>query len=181
MRRRSVDELQRRMPWNRTAERRMDPLLTREWLLTNGLGGYASGTVAGVVTRRYHGILIAALPAPLGRMVMLNHLSEVLRLPGGHTVQLGGEERAARGIAVPGADYLAEFRLESGLPVWRYQVEGFLIEKRILLLHGQNTVQVHYCLVEGDGSLRLKVFPSIHFRPHEAAVDAPLRHPYVLT
>lgn len=46
----------------------------REWLVTNGLGGYASGTIAGVVTRRYQGLLIASLPAPLGRMVMLNHL-----------------------------------------------------------------------------------------------------------
>ena len=54
----------------------------REWLVTNGLGGYASGTVAGVMTRRYHGLLIASLPAPLGRMVMLNHLLERVRLPG---------------------------------------------------------------------------------------------------
>ena len=54
----------------------------REWLVTNGLGGYASGTVAGVVTRRYHGLLVAALPAPLGRYVMLNHLLERVRLAG---------------------------------------------------------------------------------------------------
>ena len=58
-------------PQDRAAD---DPMPRLEWLVTNGLGGYASGTVAGVVTRRYHGILVAALPAPLGRMVMLNHL-----------------------------------------------------------------------------------------------------------
>ena len=52
----------------------------REWLVTNGLGGYASGTVAGVVTRRYHGLLVASLPAPLGRVVMLNHLMERVRI-----------------------------------------------------------------------------------------------------
>ena len=53
----------------------------REWLVTNGLGGYASGTVAGVLTRRYHGMLVASLPAPLGRIVMLNHVLERVRLP----------------------------------------------------------------------------------------------------
>ena len=52
------------MPWGEAQVARLEPLLTREWLITNGVGGYASGTVAGVVTRRYHGLLIAALPAP---------------------------------------------------------------------------------------------------------------------
>src|ERR1700752_1175962 len=104
MRRRSVDELQRRMPWDRKAERRMDPLLTREWLLTNGLGGYASGTVAGVATRRYHGILIAALPAPLGRMVMLGHVTKMLRLPSGRVFRFGGEERVGR-LDLHGSEY----------------------------------------------------------------------------
>ena len=67
----------------------------REWLVTNGLGGYASGTVAGVVTRRYHGLLVAALPAPLGRMVMLNHLLERVRLPDGQVLWLGDESDVA--------------------------------------------------------------------------------------
>jgi glycogen debranching enzyme len=57
-------------------EQEHESLLSREWLVTNGLGGYASGTIAGVTTRRYHGLLIAAMPAPLGRMMMFNHLSE---------------------------------------------------------------------------------------------------------
>src|SRR5438445_3654494 len=118
MRRRSVDELQRRMPWNRTAERRMDPLLTREWLLTNGLGGYASGTVAGVITRRYHGMLIAALPAPLGRTVMLSHLAEQVRFADGRRVEIGGRERSGDAPDAHGTGCLVEFRLECGLPVW---------------------------------------------------------------
>ncbi|HEY2342319.1 MAG TPA: glycogen debranching enzyme N-terminal domain-containing protein, partial [Chthoniobacteraceae bacterium] len=57
--------------------------LSREWLQTNGLGGYASGTISGHVSRRYHGLLIAALPAPLGRIVMFNHLSECVAMPDG--------------------------------------------------------------------------------------------------
>ena len=66
--------------------------------MTNGLGGYASGTVAGAATRRYHGLLIAALPAPLGRTMMLNHLTEQLRLPDGTLVRFGGAERADRSL-----------------------------------------------------------------------------------
>src|SRR5438128_570668 len=120
-----------RMPWSATAAAKSELLLTREWLVTNGLGGYASGTIAGVASRRYHSLLIAALPSPLGRQVMLNHLSEMLRLPDGTTILFGGEERAGGALELHGADYLLEFRLEKGLPVWRYEVSGFAIEKRI--------------------------------------------------
>lgn len=66
-----------------------DPHLNEEWLVTNGLGGYASGTVSGAITRRYHGLLISALPNPLGRMMMLNGLSERLRLPDRRVVYTG--------------------------------------------------------------------------------------------
>src|SRR5688572_10917263 len=68
----------------------------REWLVTNGLGGYASGTVSGIVTRRYHGLLVAALPSPLGRLVMLSHLHTHLRFPSGRLIALSA--------AWPGAD-----------------------------------------------------------------------------
>src|SRR5512133_1479913 len=67
-------------------------LLRQEWLVTNGLGGYASGTISGSVTWRYHGLLIAALPAPHGRVVMFNHLAEFLRFADGRILQIGGEE-----------------------------------------------------------------------------------------
>src|SRR5438876_7982610 len=115
-----MDDLVLKMPWGERDPAKYEPLVTREWLVTNGLGGYASGTVAGVATRRYHGLLIAALPAPLGRTVMLNHLSEVLRLPQWITFELGGSERAAGTLELHGADLLTEFRLERGLPVWRF-------------------------------------------------------------
>ena len=80
----------------RPRDRAIDtPMPRREWLVTNGLGGYASGTVAGVVTRRYHGILVASLPVPLGRMVMLNHLLERVRLKDRRVVWLGVEDEVA--------------------------------------------------------------------------------------
>src|SRR5579884_826275 len=128
--------------------------LAREWLVTNGLGGYASGTLSGAATRRYHGLLVAALPSPLGRVMMLNHLSEELRLPDGTRAQLGGVERADRGVELPGLGELVEFRLEWGLPVWRWRFGEFLVEKRVWMTHLQNTTWVRYRLVEGDGELR---------------------------
>ncbi len=169
---------------NATSTRRIDiaqaqadharEILRREWLITNGLGGYGSGTISGMVARRYHGLLIAALPAPFGRVVMLNHLAEHLRLPDGRGVLIGGEE--------PGAQehFVREFRIEDGLPIWTYEAEGYLIEKRLLLIHGQNTLHVTYRLLSGHGCARLELRPSVHFRQHEHAVSEPLETGYTL-
>ena len=170
-----------RMPWSRAKATGASPLLTREWLVTNGLGGYASGTVAGVASRRYHGLLIAALAAPFGRRVMLNHLAEMVRLPDGTTAFLGGEERVGGVLNVPGALHLTEFRLEMGLPIWRYELGGIAIEKQVVLPHGQNTVHVQYRLVAGDGIVRLKLRPSLHFRSHDAPVSEQHAGPYTVT
>lgn len=146
-------------------------LLTREWLVTNGLGGFASGTISGAVTRRYHGLLVAALPGPFGRTVMWSHLSEVLRFGPDDMVSLGAEERAGGQLDLDGADYFKEFRLEQGLPVWRYEVRGLTIEKRILMPHRQNTVHVSY-RISGSGKLpRLEVRPAFNFRHYEDRVD----------
>jgi predicted glycogen debranching enzyme len=140
----------------------------REWILTNGLGGYASGTVCGVATRRYHGLLVAALPAPLARTMMFNQLREEVVRPDGSSVVLGGEVQSGR---------IAEFRLEAGLPVWRFEVEGLAVEKRLLIPHLQNTVYVSYKLAGGGEGrpVRLRLRPLVHFRGHDAAVDSP--HP----
>ncbi len=143
----------------------------REWLVTNGLGGYASGTVAGMLTRRYHGMLVASLPAPLGRMVLLNHLLERVRLPGQGVVWLGDQDEVAGPNAADRTEHLAEFRLELGLPVWVYRVDGFTIEKRIVMPHEQNTVHVTYRVVAGTGTVRFNLRPSVHFRSYDASVD----------
>ena len=143
----------------------------REWLVTNGLGGYASGTVAGMLTRRYHGMLVASLPAPLGRMVLLNHLLERVRLPGKGVIWLGDQDEVAGPNAADQTSHLAEFRLELGLPVWIYRVDGFTIEKRVMMPHGQNTVHITYRVLEGDGTIRFNLRPSVHYRGYEASVD----------
>ncbi|OLE51841.1 MAG: glycogen debranching protein [Acidobacteria bacterium 13_1_20CM_3_53_8] len=157
-----------------------EQLLAREWLVTNGLGSYASGTISGAVTRRYHGFLIAALPTPLGRIVMLNHLSEHVRLSDGTRVWLGAEEKASGKLDLPVASYLKEFRLEDGLPVWRFEIGDVTIEKRVLLPHLQNTVHVNYRLLCCADRVRLKLRPAVHFRHHEDPVNREMTEPYVL-
>src|SRR5262245_43293123 len=168
----------RRIPWPPPDRDDPDALVTREWLVTNGLGGYASGTVSGVITRRYHGVLIAALAAPLGRTVMLSHIAEQVRLPDGRRCEIGGRERAGDAPDAHGTGYLTEFRLEAGLPVWRYDVEGVVIEKRVFLPHMQNSVHLMYELVSGAEKIELALRPSVNFRPQEAPVSQPLGWPY---
>jgi predicted glycogen debranching enzyme len=170
----------RSMEWD-PAHPSREVLLNREWLVTNGLGGYASGTVSGAITRKYHGILVAALPAPLGRVVMWNHVSEFLRFDDNELVSLGAEERAGGQLDLKGAEYLREFRLADGMPVWIYRVRDFVIEKRISMPHLQNTVHVSY-QIHGDGKTpRLELRPAFHFRHHENEVDQELGEPYKLT
>src|SRR4051812_33240999 len=148
----------RRMTWDANASR--DILLNREWIVTNGLGGYASGTVSGAITRRYHGLLIAALPAPLGRVVLWNHVSEFLHFNDDDVVSLGAEERAGGQLNLHSADYLTEFRLEDGLPVWTYRVRDLVIEKSIFLPHLQNTVHISYRVIGEGKRPRLQLHPA---------------------
>jgi len=148
-----------------------EQLLSREWLVTNGLGGYASSSLTGVCTRRYHGLLVAALPSPLGRMVMLSHLAESLWLDG-REVRISGEENGPSQTLMP--DVPGEFRLEMGLPVWRFQLGDCVLEKRILLPQQQNTVHVSYHMLSGFGPARLELRPRLNFRAHEADVSLPV-------
>ncbi|HYD98990.1 MAG TPA: amylo-alpha-1,6-glucosidase [Alphaproteobacteria bacterium] len=142
-----------------------------------GAGGYASGTLAGVNTRRYHALLVAALPAPLGRTILLNRLAETLVLPGGRRVELGGIERAPGALHAPGLAHLEEFRLELGLPVWRHRAGGVVLERRLVMPHGQNTAFVEYRLLEAPGPVGLRLRPYLHPRGHDGAVSAPLPGP----
>jgi len=136
----------------------------REWLVTNGLGGYSSGTVAGIVTRRYHGLLVAALPAPIGRMVMLSHVEASFRSPSATMTE--------------DAMSLVEFRLELGLPIWRYEGAGMVIEKRVLMTHRQNTVQLTYRMIESRAPVRLELRPFLHVRHFESPLRTTLSGPY---
>jgi len=163
MARRLIDSVLRKLPLPDDARARAEKLLDSEWLVTNGLGGYASSSVACANTRRYHGILVAALPNPLGRVLMLARLDETISGATGEKVTVTDGDQAAVAIR--------EFRLEAGLPVWELAYDGVLIEKRIWMPHGQNTTLVQYTLLEGK-SATLELRPTLHFRGYEDAVDS---------
>jgi predicted glycogen debranching enzyme len=167
-----------KMTWRKAEEPDPVVLLTREWIVTNGLGGYASTSVSGACTRRYHGLLISAFPAPVGRIVMLNHFAEELEMPDESIIDFSGEERQEDRLDLRAGQFLCEFRLEAGLPIWRYEIEGVVIEKHLMMPHLQNTVHVTYKLLSAAGPVRFRLRPSIHFREIAAPVDVPLNDPY---
>ncbi|MHB8901461.1 MAG: amylo-alpha-1,6-glucosidase, partial [Thermoguttaceae bacterium] len=111
---------------------------------------------------------------PLGRRLLFPHLSERIRLRDGTRIELGGEVDLPGKPHLSEAGHLAEFRLQGGLPVWRYEAEGLVLEKRILMPHQQNTVFITYRLLEGDSPVRLKLMPFAHHRQHDAPVTSPL-------
>lgn len=161
-----------RIGWDRDTDS-TDISSEKEWLVANGLGGYASGTIAGIATRRYHGLLVAALPNPRGRTMMFDHLVEHLLLPDGSKIQLGAQERDGR---MQEGEALQQFRLELGLPVWIYRAGEWLVEKRLLLVHMQNTVYLRYRLLSEPAgaqkeTLGLRLRPAMHFRPHNAPLS----------
>ncbi len=169
-------ELVRRVTWQTTEEGRRT-LASREWLVTNGLGGYASGTLSGALTRRYHGMLISGLPTPFGRTVMLNFLWERLRFSDGRTVSLYKVVDTDFGKELDSSQCLADFRLETGLPVWTYDVDGARFEKRVMMAHLQNTTHIAYRLLSNE-PVRLELSPYVAFRLHEAPVSHPVTAPY---
>src|SRR6185436_15031005 len=168
----------RRIAWPPPAADSPESVVMREWLVTNGLGGYACGTVSGAITRRYHGVLIAALPVPFGRMVMLSHLAEQVRFADGRRFEIGGREQSGDAPDAHGAGHLIEFRLEGGLPVWRYDMEGVTLEKRVFLPHRQNTAVIVFELIGGAETVELALRPSVNCRAQELPVSEPRGPPY---
>ncbi|MFO0650874.1 MAG: amylo-alpha-1,6-glucosidase [Polyangiales bacterium] len=143
----------------------LDAATRREWLVTNGLGGFASGTVSGVATRRYHGLLVAALAPPRGRHVLVSHLDE--------TLTVGASRAALSSHAVPGVvtpdgwSLVRSFAVDP-LPRWRIKACGAVLERSICMVRGSNTTLVRYTLVEGTRSALLSVRPFGAFRDFHA-------------
>src|SRR5215467_13100785 len=148
-----------------------------EWLVTNGLGGYACGTMTGLVTRRFHGYLVAALPAPRGRTMMLNHLRAIISTDEGRARL--SEQPDPENLGEPLAA-LREFRLELGLPVWTFEHQGSVIEVRLIMPHRQNTVFITCERLSGAGKMQLSFDPWIQFRPHEDKVSGLTDNEYEL-
>jgi predicted glycogen debranching enzyme len=146
--------------------------LRREWLETNGLGGFACGTIAGANTRRYHGLLTVALNPPGGRMLLVSKLEETLVI-GGTRVDLSTNEYAtnehASVIRPEGYLLLSNFRLDP-FPTWTFEVEGLRLEKTVFMPQGSNTVQVEYKLLQAPHGAEpaLEVRPLVAFRDYHS-------------
>lgn len=126
---------------------RLDEGAAREWLVPDGCGGYAMGTVAGLRTRRYHGLLVVA--GEDGRRLALAALDPIVTLPSGATVRLGTHEWADGTIAPRGHELLAGFESTDGLPRWRWRIGDVVIERELATAHGRPAVAVVHRLLTG--------------------------------
>ena len=139
----------------------------REWLVTNGLGGFASGTVSGILTRRYHGLLVAALNPPLGRTLLVAQADE--RATYDDSDYALATHRWADGTVAPtGHRHLDRFHLEGAVPTWTYALGDALLEKRIWMAQGENTTYVQYRLPRAREPVTLNVKVLVNHRPHHA-------------
>ncbi|HKF37565.1 MAG TPA: glycogen debranching enzyme N-terminal domain-containing protein, partial [Ktedonobacteraceae bacterium] len=121
--------------------------LDHEWYVTNGLGGYAAGSLVGATTRSYHGLLVAALHPPVERDVLITKLDETIELPDKRALKLGVNEYHDGTIDPQGYNYLDAFSLEADVPCFRYRLdENITLEKRVWMEYGQNTTYVQYAL-----------------------------------
>jgi predicted glycogen debranching enzyme len=129
----------------------------REWLVPDGRGGYAMGTVSGLRTRRYHGLLVVAGKTPSLRYLGLASLDPVVTLASGTVVRLGTHEWADGTVAPAGHRFLSGFELVDGLPRWRWRIGDVVLERELAMVHGRSSVAiVHRLLTGGPVSLRLE-------------------------
>jgi predicted glycogen debranching enzyme len=149
----------------------LDAAESREWLVTNGIGGYASGTVAGGMTRRYHGLLIAALQPPLGRTQMVARIDEIVQC-GGAEFALATHRWASGAVGPKGFQYIEGFRLEDTTPVWTYALGDARLEKRVWMQQGANTTFVQYVLTEGSAAIEMELRALVNYRDFHGATHA---------
>ncbi|GAB4530879.1 MAG: amylo-alpha-1,6-glucosidase [Pleurocapsa sp.] len=139
--------------------------LSREWLVTNGIGGYAAGTIAGVLTRRYHGLLLAALQPPVARTLLLSKLDEIVDY-NGILYDLATNCWADGAIAPQGYLNIESFHLEGTIPVWNFAFADGLLEKRVWMKQGENTTYIRYSYKRGSNPLTLSLKALVNYRDH---------------
>ena len=147
--------------------------IRREWLVTNGLGGYAAGTVANLLTRRYHGLLVAALKPPLGRTLLLSKLDETVTYDG-RPYPLYTNQWGDGGATLEPAGFyqLERFRLEGSIPVWTYAIGDARLEKRVWLEQGANTTYIRYDLLQAGQPCYLEFKALVNYRDYHATTRA---------
>ncbi|OGB92066.1 MAG: glycogen debranching protein [candidate division NC10 bacterium RIFCSPLOWO2_12_FULL_66_18] len=146
---------------------RLSTAESREWLCTNGLGAFASGTVAGLLTRRYHGLLVAALQPPLGRTLLVAKLDDTVEYDGLRRPLC--TNRWADGAVDPhGYREIERFRLDGTTPVWTLACADILLEKRVWMEPGANTTYVQYRLLRARGPIKLEMKALVNYREYHA-------------
>src|SRR5215210_5493933 len=143
----------------------LDEALDKEWLVANGIGGYASSTIVGINTRRYHGLLVAALEPPVARTVLLANINEEAEIDG-RTYYLASNEYAGDKIHPAGFVHIEEFTIHNGIPSTLFRMGDNLLRKTVWMEHGHNTTYVRYSYLEGDGECCLVLHPLCHYRDY---------------
>jgi predicted glycogen debranching enzyme len=151
------------LDWGRELARDLGAAESREWLCTNGRGGFASGTIASVLTRRYHGLLIAALAPPLGRTLLVSKVEDVAEYEG-QARALSANRWASGSVDPRGYCEIERFRLEGAIPVWTYALGEARLSKRIWMEQGANTTYVRYTLERARGPVALTVRALVNYR-----------------
>jgi predicted glycogen debranching enzyme len=147
----------------------------REWLVANGIGGFASGTVAGNVTRRYHGLLVAALRPPVGRTLLVSNVDATAEYLDDHfplTPQRWWNAGRASVATEGGQKHIERFRLEGTTPVWTFALSDAQLEKRVWMQPGENTTYVVYTLVRSSAPLRLALKALVNYRDYHSSTHA---------
>jgi predicted glycogen debranching enzyme len=149
----------------------LDAAESREWLVTNGIGGYASGTVAGTNTRRYHGLLMAALQPPVGRTQLVATLDETVHYAG-TDFPLATHRWASGAVDPQGFSNIDGFHLEGTKPVWTFVLADALLEKRVWMRHGANTTYVQYALLRGSRHIEMELKAMVNYRDYHSSTHA---------
>ena len=144
---------------------------SREWLVTNGIGGYASGAIAGTLTRRYHGLLVAALQPPLGRTQLVALFDEAVHYAGGD-FSLTTHRWASGAIEPQGFLNLESFHLEGTTPVWTFALADALLEKRVWMRQGENTTYIQYRLLRGSAPVEMELKVLVNYRDFHSLTHA---------
>ncbi|HKG97528.1 MAG TPA: glycogen debranching enzyme N-terminal domain-containing protein, partial [Pyrinomonadaceae bacterium] len=150
--------------------RNLETALSREWLETNGIGGFSSSTIVGLNTRRYHGLLTAATKPPVGRLVLLSKLEEIL-LVDGERYELSANQYPDA-VHPQGFQYQTGFRLDP-FPKFTYDVKGVRLEKSVFMVQGENTTVVQYEIYTTESQTdpsrySLEIRPLIGFRDYHS-------------
>jgi predicted glycogen debranching enzyme len=144
---------------------------SREWLVTNGIGGYASGTIAGSQTRRYHGLLVAALQPPVGRTQLVSAIDEIVHYAG-EDYSLATHRWASGAVDPKGFLLLEDFHLEGSTPVWTYALSDALLEKRVWMRQGENTTVIQYTVLRASSPIEVELKAFVNYRDFHSMTHA---------